>query len=595
MSFSKILKWLILSLLISGFVFAQTASLSKYQLARKLFREGDYQKSEKLFKELVNSDKNNWMYISGLNALYVQKKEFGKSIKLLNNKLNLSPKDVMALCELGVVYYKKENFDSTYLYWDKAFEAAGSDKNKITGVINYPIRYRLNDKAIEYLTEAQERVPDRRTFLHQLGNVYISMSNFEKALEVYCDILEKDPKQFSVAQSLVRRMFTGNKVDPEVGELIRERYEKTGEQYFLELLKEFYTKAKEYEKLKKVVLQIFELNKDFNQLFSLGNELHRNKKNNSAKEIFELIISKSGDTPLQITAKIKLLDIKKDEIDDKSEDKRENYIELSAQYQKIFDELKHKSFEPELLYKLAELDEITIQSYSKYFSLSKKYPRNKFGAWAEVKIADYYTSEEKLDSALVYLKKASFSKQISRELKNRIDFQIVKNLFWQNDYKSVVKRISSVSRNYKNSKSNEAIELSLLMSLSQKDSVNLTKYAKADFLKTIGKLTEAALLYDELAQNENLLGLNFYSAIKFAEVKIEQQMYAEAIEILEKLAQKEKISPFYDKALYLQGKIYHYGLGELTKAVEIYSDVIKKYPDSIYLNECRNNIMLIKK
>jgi len=594
MSFYRKLKFFLLIISLFGCLLAQTQNQNKYQLARELYRNGNYEKSELLFQELINSDKNNWLYLSGLNDLFQIKKEFHKSVKLLKDKLAENPGDITALCKLGVVYYKKENFDSTYMCWDRAFEEAGSDPDKATTVSSYPIRYGLNDKAIEYLTIAVKKIPNPVVFYNQLGNLYLSMSAFEKAVEIYCYLMEKDQKYFPMAQSAVRRMFLGNKANPAVGDLIKRKYEKTGNQNFLELLKEFYSRAGKYEKLKEIGLKIFKLNKNVNQMYSLGNELHHNKKLESAREVFQIILDNLQENGMQTSIKIKLLDIKRDKIRTESENKTEKYKTLLKEFQEILTKLKYKSFEPELLYKIAELKEITTNSYSSYCPLAKKYPEYRYGALANIKLAELYTKNGKLDSAYTALTVAANSKQISIDLKNEINFLIAKNRFWYGNYKLVGSLLSGISRDFRNPKSNEAIDFLLLMSLSRQDTLSLSKFAKADYMKTIGNYSKAASTYKELAENDNLLALNFYSAIKLAEVKIAKQKYLEAVEILEKLIQKEKISPFYDKALYLQGKIYQYGLGELTKAVKIYSDVIKKYPDSIYLDECRNNIMLIK-
>ena len=51
---------------------------------------------------------------------------------------------------------------------------------------------------------------------------------------------------------------------------------------------------------------------------------------------------------------------------------------------------------------------------------------------------------------------------------------------------------------------------------------------------------------------------------------------------------------YADKALYLLGNIYQYGVGDSTKAVEIYEKLLAKFPASIYLDEARNEIIKLR-
>lgn len=588
---------ILLFLFIAG-LSAQVNNQSKFNTARKLLADGQFDKSEKLFQELINSDKNNWMYISSLNLLYLRKKEYGKSIKLLKERITEKPSDITAICELGTTYYTKKDMDSAFVFWDKAFEVAGSNHTYISMVVNYPVRYRCYDKAIDYLTEGRKRVSDPSVFLHQLGNVYVAMSDFENAMKVYCELLEKNPKRLSLAQSAVRRMFYSNRVNPVIGEIILEKYEDSGKIEFLDLLKEFYLLGSEYQKLKETSLKIFEVNKSIEQVYSIAVRLQNEKEYELAAELYTKIVESPGEKQIKINSKIKILDIRKKEVEREKipeKEKKEQYLIVKNDFEEILKNLKFKSLEPELLFKIAELQLLSKGEYTGYFSLSKNYGFNKFALLSNIKIAEYYTHKDNLDSAFLFLNKTLRNKQINPKLKNELEFKIVKNLFWRHKFIETAKQISELSHNFQNLKSNEMVELSLLLSIAKKDSSDLVKYAKADFYRHLGKNEEAVDLFKKVSLNDNLFGLNFYAAIQLAEIKNEEKKYNESIEILDQLVEKEKVSPFYDKALYLQGMIFHYGLGDLTKAVEIYSNVIKKYPDSVYLDECRKNIMLIKK
>ncbi|MEJ2194707.1 MAG: hypothetical protein P8X73_07595 [Ignavibacteriaceae bacterium] len=51
---------------------------------------------------------------------------------------------------------------------------------------------------------------------------------------------------------------------------------------------------------------------------------------------------------------------------------------------------------------------------------------------------------------------------------------------------------------------------------------------------------------------------------------------------------------YADKALYLLGKIYQYGISDDTKAIESYEKLLAKFPASIYLDEARGEIIKLR-
>ncbi|MCH9028234.1 MAG: hypothetical protein IH819_01185, partial [Bacteroidetes bacterium] len=49
-----------------------------------------------------------------------------------------------------------------------------------------------------------------------------------------------------------------------------------------------------------------------------------------------------------------------------------------------------------------------------------------------------------------------------------------------------------------------------------------------------------------------------------------------------------------DKALYLLGDNYQYGIGDNTKAVEMYEKLLIEFPISIYIDDARFEIIKLK-
>lgn len=71
--------------------------------------------------------------------------------------------------------------------------------------------------------------------------------------------------------------------------------------------------------------------------------------------------------------------------------------------------------------------------------------------------------------------------------------------------------------------------------------------------------------------------------------------YSSAVSALTVIAEEAEKNIYSDKALYLQGRIYQYGLKIPDKAIESYESLLIKFPRSLYLDEARQNIIELKK
>ena len=82
--------------------------------------------------------------------------------------------------------------------------------------------------------------------------------------------------------------------------------------------------------------------------------------------------------------------------------------------------------------------------------------------------------------------------------------------------------------------------------------------------------------------------------LREAEAELAMDNYYESIAILEKITAEEEKNIYADKALYLLGKIYQYGLKNDSKAVEVYESLLAKFPNSLYLDTAREEIIKIR-
>ena len=179
--------------------------------------------------------------------------------------------------------------------------------------------------------------------------------------------------------------------------------------------------------------------------------------------------------------------------------------------------------------------------------------------------------------------------------KSYANYQLARIFSFRNDFESARKNLISVMGNLKDNIANDAIELSILLNTAKNDSSNLSLYCSAEFLAEQKRFNEAKELYGRLSQNQQAFVFHSIAKLRVAEMVIALNDYQNAIANLSLLVDEAEKNIYADKALYLQGQIYQYGLKDSVKAVESYESLLAKFPRSLYLDKARENIIELKK
>src|SRR5690606_36117751 len=108
------------------------------------------------------------------------------------------------------------------------------------------------------------------------------------------------------------------------------------------------------------------------------------------------------------------------------------------------------------------------------------------------------------------------------------------------------------------------------------------------------KFEEAKTKYRQIEQNPKGFMLVHLSKIREAEMILAQDSLETSIVLLSKIADEKEKNIYADKALYLLGKVYQFGMNNPAKAVEIYESLLAKFPNSLYLDDARDAILHLR-
>ncbi|MDP2365036.1 MAG: tetratricopeptide repeat protein [Ignavibacteria bacterium] len=227
--------------------------------------------------------------------------------------------------------------------------------------------------------------------------------------------------------------------------------------------------------------------------------------------------------------------------------------------------------------------------------ITDDYPMSKFASLAFIELGNIKMQQAKLDEAEKHFQSVVKLQRANPEDKSFANYQLARIFSFRNNFESARNNLITVMGNLKDNIANDAIELSILLNTAKNDSSNLSLYCSAEFLTEQKRFNEAKEMYLQLSQNPQAFVFNSIAKLRTAEMLTAKDDYLNAISNLTIIVDEAEKNIYADKALYLQGQIYQFGLKDSAKAVESYESLLAKFPKSLYLDEARQNIIELKK
>ena len=585
---------------------------NQFMLAQSYEQRGDLNKAVEIIETLNKKDPTNIQYFNKLNALYLQLKKYDESVLLINSRILLTPQDINLYGLLGATYYSAGDRTKAYSVWDNATEKFKSNQMIFRVISNYAIEKRDFEKAVELLNRGKEISQDLYLFSYDLGELYSITMRYREAAEEYCGLIIANPSQYQQMESKILSFSNKpNALDESIK--VVEKY-KSENVSFSYLLARLFIEKKKYD-------EAFELYKEIDNkqntngadLFPFGEFVYRDGEYSTASEVFKFLIDNYTDQPNIPLAKLGYAKTREALFVQKYQ--RENpewktffippTVEINEiepvikAYQEIIKIYEHSEVAVESNLRIGELLLHYLNDLSeaeKYFKIiTNDYPTSKFSSLAFIELGNISIQQAKLDEAEKYLQSVANLSRANVEDKSYANYQLARIYSFQGNFEPARKNLLTVMGNLKDNIANDAIELSILLNTAKDDSSNLSIYCSAEFLAEQKRFSEAKELYQQLSQNSQAFIFHSVAELRVAEMMIADNDYNNAILTLNLIVEEGEKNIYADKALYLQGRIYQYGLMDSAKAVESYESLLAKFPKSLYLDDARQNIIELKK
>ena len=604
---------LIILILLGNTAFAQQQNDfgNRFTLGQAFLQGGQYEKAKAIYEDLYRQQPENYQVFTALNDSYIQLKDYSSSISLIESRIKNSPNDINLFGMLGSTYYVMGNEKKAFETWDSAAAKFPNKEVSYRVMANYAIERRAFDKAIDFLQKGKSASSDSKYFSYDLGNLYALTMQFKKAAEEYCSIISADPAQANSVQS---RIFSYINKPGALHQTLSVVENQDNNNITIErLLTSLYKEAKEYDKAFALYKRIESVqNLQGGELIRFAGYLYSEKQFLKSAEVYNYIIEQYPNSPFTANAKLGYAKTLQASLDSDNSANAQNwkpYFISPAYPQEKIDGIIKAYTEIIKLYPKTEVgDEAYLRIGDLYFEkmnnsgeainyynrLLNQSPLSPLVAEAYLQLGNISIIKGNLDEAVINFTKVLNFKRAGSDKKNIARFYLAKIDFYKGNFDDSREILSEIISDLEDNTANDALELSLLLNTAKNDSVNLAKFAGADLLKEQKKFGRAGKIYDTISQNPRAFILNSAAGIRSAEMDIALDSLNAAILKLSRIAGEKEKNIYSDKALYLEAKIYQYGLKNGPKAIESYQELLTNFPNSIYLDEARKNINTLK-
>jgi len=184
-----------------------------YQMAQIVIANGDIKHGKQYAARALSIDQENIWYLTMLAGLYYQDKNLDSAIIYYEKAVKYFPEKENLQLTLGNLYSEDKKFEKANSIFDSFDKKYGvNEKSTLSSIKNLMAEGKYDDALIRTFSLLKE-YPDEVLFNGLLADIYQSKGDSEKALEVYNQLLQRNPDNPQIQLSLCDLLLAEKKYD----------------------------------------------------------------------------------------------------------------------------------------------------------------------------------------------------------------------------------------------------------------------------------------------------------------------------------------------------------------------------------------------
>ena len=585
-------------------IFAQPLKIqNELKLALQYVEQREYEKANISFDKIYD-DAPDACYPYYYKSL-MEVKDYSKAEKITKKQYKKNPFNVYLYVNLGRIYKKQEEPKKE----KEAYEKAIKELSPVQQYVQSLATVFLEDELYDYALATYDKVKTKDyPYFYERAEVYKQKNDLKSMINEYLDALEFRDTEFQIVQANLQNSLgyddeDGGIKNPILKQELQKRIIKSPDKVILsELLVFILKQQKDFEGAFVHVRALDKrLKEEGSRVYDLARICSSNGEWETAKRCYEYIIEKGSGGLYYDGSMVDVLNVEYMSLTSKAQPKKEDLLALEVKLNKAKEKYANTHLSAFIIKTLATIQAYYLdQSGSAIILLDDLIAQGGIDAAskAEYKImlADIYLMTGAIwDASLLYsqVEKDFKYEAIGQEAK----FRNAKLSFYAGDFGWAKAQADVLKGATSKLISNDAIDLSLIITDAigvDTNAAPLQIFASAELMILQHKYKEAIIALDSINKtfSSNTLGDDIY--YKKAQIFKTLGKFTDAELMYKNIVEYYPGELYGDDAQYSLAQLYEKDLADTAKAQQAYQDVLTKYPGSIFVVESRKKFRQLR-
>ncbi|MGA2298246.1 MAG: tetratricopeptide repeat protein [FCB group bacterium] len=580
------------------YIFAQNVNDQKYRLAESYENAGDYASASRIYLELYNSNPQSDQYFNGVVRVFKAQNKFSGLVEIIEKRLE-SFKSSENYSLLGEMLWKTGSFDSANTAWDNAIKYSPQIVNSYSEVAHSQISLQLFDKAIKTLVQGRKALKNDNIFSDELSQLYISTGDYALGTQEVLKLFAFQ-KNLPFAQGRLSALMVSKDANVHINKILQDEVSSNSSDIqYLRLYAWFLRAMKNPEKALEIYQKIDDLTGGIGlELYRYASDCRVDGEYDMALKAFELVIAKEKASPYFLSALYGFARTMESKSQVQSKFTQDELDNIIKRYKQIISDYPNEMTAGEARYRIAvlALEQMNDRDMAidELNQVIKQFPYNELAANSSLLLASIKTMQDKLDEAYkIYDNVVKTYSRYAAQEAEKATYKMAEIEYFRGNIDSSMTLFTKISVNTSSDVANDALNKILLIEQNKQYTKALPIYAKAELRELQGKPDEANDLFKQVSETTEGTDIAERSIINSAKIFFKKSDYINAMKLLQSLLEKNPETIYGDKICLFIGDIYT-AEKNIDSALKIYTELITKYPRSIYLQEAREKIIKLR-
>lgn len=596
-NFLYIVLFLLLNL---SFNFAQNVNEQKYRLAESFESNGDLQGALRIYSELIKEVPQSDEYFAGFVRVMKGLNNYSDLLEIVREKVSKDERIEM-LDLFAELNWRIGRADEANKSWEKALNKYKKSQKMYLHISQTQINLRLFEKAISTLLTGRKDIGDPRIFSDALTKLYIATGNYQNGTAEIINILGHDYNLPQAQGRLFALMINEDARDYVGNELRKYSDDNKSNIIFQEAYSWYLRTTGRSDEALLLVIRIDEMkNTNGLEILNFASTSSRDGDNETAIKAFKIIIDRGKKNPYASSALFgftKALEQKMSS--DKNNLSKKDADEIIDSYNKIINDFPKSGNAADSRLRLSMIYADILNDYKKSISelekLIAEFPSSQYSVSGYLELGDIFIRTDNLDKAeQAFNKVKEMHRFASPSQKDIAMYQSALITYFKGEIDKSKNAFELLSLNPDTDIANDALRKLFIINSNIEKVAGLEIFAKSELKAHQGNFKESLELLNEVIRLGEKSMLGEIALFKAAEIELNSSNYSKSRQYLDKLSTQYPESKQSDKRIMLIADSF-FSEENFSDALKYYTELITKHPDSIYLQDARKKIRIIRK